>query len=133
MTVAATTGNVLSTDGFTNRRKVAKVSPAPVPPPQPAPNRANEDLEEIAESPGPSGKGAFQDAGDEIGRFGKRVGRHMERRGRQVGDFFYNLFHKDKRDTAGPHGSEPDRATPPPPPPRASGDTDYVSPSRVRD
>jgi hypothetical protein len=55
----------------------------------------------------------------------------MERRGRQVGDFFHNLFTGDHRNTAGPHGTrpEPDYA----PAPARKGEEDYVRPSRVRD
>jgi hypothetical protein len=132
MSIAATNGSVLSSDGFTNRRKVAKAAPVAAPPSQRPPTRIDEDPDAIAESPGPSGKGGLYDAGVELNRFGDKVGKHFEKRGQQIGDFFYNLFHKDKRDTVGREGSDPDR-TPPPPSSRTTRDTDVASPSRVRD
>ena len=54
----------------------------------------------------------------------------MTRRGRQIGDFFHNLFTGDRRDTAGPHhGARPV----PVPAPARDVDDGYVRPSRVRD
>jgi hypothetical protein len=135
MTVAATTGNVLSKEGFTSRSTITKATPAPAPAPAPAsqsrPARVAQPPEAIAESPYPSGRGGMQDAGDQLNQFVGRVGNHMDRRGQQVGDFFYNLFHKDKRNTVGPQGSEPVRTTPPPP--SATRDTNAATPSRIRD
>ena len=132
LTLAATTGAVLSSDGLTRRSSVAKAAPTPVPArPQPQPARQSEKPERIAEAPNQSFSPGVQRVGDDLSRFVGRVGRHMSRRGRQIGDTFYNIFHEDKRHTAGPHGSEPERTTPPPP--RQDSDADFVKPSRVRD
>jgi hypothetical protein len=75
-----------------------------------------------------------QQAGDDPNQapddFGNRVGHHFARRGRQIGDFFHNLFTGDHRDSGGSTGSRPG---PTPLPPHGKDDTDYVKPSRVRD
>jgi hypothetical protein len=138
--IAATTGNILSTDGLVNRRKTVVAAPAPAPAPVPAPvpapaPRYQPDPGERDVRPAPRGvtpaiRQASDDTNEFLDRAGNRIGNHMARRGRQIGDFFHNLFTGDRRDTAGPHGSRPG---PTPLPPRANDDTDYVRPSRVRD
>lgn len=139
--IAATTGNVLSSDGLTNRRKAVATAPPPVPAPgpepapyvTPAPAPRYQPAPEERSAPPSSGRYSpgFQQANDDANQFFDRVGNHMERRGHQIGDFFHNLFTGDRRHTAGPHGSrpEPDYA----PAPARRGDEDYVRPSRVRD
>ncbi len=132
LNIAATTGNVLATEGLTNRRKPVAVvpAPAPIPAPDPVPRYQPEPDERVAR-PAPRGlTPGIQRASDEADQFFERVGNHMERRGRQIGDAFHNLFTGDRRDTAGPHGSRPGAT---PLPPRGNEDTDYVRPSRVRD
>ena len=131
LTAAATTGKVLSTDGLTTRRKVAQTPAPAAAAPAPKPDH-------VAAGTKSSGSSFARSVGDELNYLGNRVGNHMARRGRQIGDFFYNLTHKDKRDTAGPHGSTPGRDPSPAPAPvkqpaGGGGDTDYVRPSRVRD
>ena len=127
LNIAATTGNVLATEGLTSRRK--PVAAAPVPDAAPAPRYQPAPEERVA-TPAPRGATpAIQRASDEAERFFDRVGNHMQRRGRQIGDAFHNLFTGDHRDTAGPHGSRPATA----PSPQREGDEDYVRPSRVRD
>lgn len=135
LNIAATTGNVLSTEGLVKRQATVAVAPAPAPAPVPAPApapvpRYQPAPEERVAQPAPRGiTPGIQRASDEANQFFDRVGNHMQRRGRQISDAFHNLFTGDHRDTAGPHGSHPRQATPPP---RAS-DEDYVRPSRVRD
>ena len=136
--IAATTGNVVSSDGLTNHRKaaVAAVPPAPAPVLEPEPNPAPRYQPAPEEpptryAPAPLSPGV-QRASDSANQFFDRFGNHMTRRGRQIGDLFHNIFTGDRRDTAGPHGSpqsEPNRA----PAPARRGDEDYVRPSRVRD
>ena len=134
LNIAATTGNVLATEGLTNRRKPVAAIPAPAPAPAPAPEpvpRYQPEPDERVARPAPRGlTPGIQRASDEADQFFERVGNHMERRGRQIGDAFHNLFTGDRRDTAGPHGSRPGAT---PLPPRGNEDTDYVRPSRVRD
>jgi hypothetical protein len=128
--IAATTGNILSTDGLVNRRRAVVTAPAPAPPPPVAAPAPRYDPEP-EERPAPRGlTPGIQRASDEANQFFERVGNHMQRRGRQIGDVFHNLFTGDRRNTAGPHGT---RSGPTPLPPRANDDTDYVRPSRVRD
>ena len=127
LNIAATTGNVLSTEGLVNRRKTVLAAPVPAPVPVP---RDQPEPDEPAAKPAPRGiTPGIQQASDGANQFFDRVGNHMERRGRQISDVFHNLFTGDHRDTAGPHGSRPG---PTPLPPR-KGDDDYVRPSRVRD
>ena len=135
--ISATTGKVLSTDGLSARRKPvaaapvaepdAVPAPAPVPRYQPAPE------ERPARTTSGKFRSGIQQASDDTNEFldrvGNRVGNHMARRGRQIGDFFHNLFTGDRRDTAGPHGSRPAQD----PAPQRGADEDYVKPSRVRD
>lgn len=122
--VSASTGNIISKDGLDGRRTAR---PADRPPEDRPPART-------ARTQDPADRGASSDSprtGESFRNFVGRVGNHMERRGRQVGDFFHNVFSADKRHTAGPHGSsgtDEDR-----PPARPAKDTDYVRPSRVRD
>jgi hypothetical protein len=132
LNIAATTGNVLSTEGLVKRQAPVAAAPAPVPAPAPAPApRYQPEPEERVAQPAPRGiTPGIQRASDEANQFFDRVGNHMQRRGRQIGDLFHNLFTGDRRDTAGPHGSNPGPAAPPPP---RAGDEDYVRPSRVRD
>ena len=141
--VAATTGNVLSTDGLTNRRKAVAGAPAPLPAPAPEPAPYVTPAPAPRYQPAPEDRSAqpssgryspgFQRANDDANQFFDRVGNHMERRGHQIGDFFHNLFTGDRRHTAGPHGSRPEPDYAPAPAPARKGDEDYVRPSRVRD
>ncbi len=140
LNIAATTGNVLATEGLaTPRKPVAAARPAaPLPPVAPVPRYEPEPVPaprydpEYAERPEPRGFApGVQRANDGANQFFDRVGNHMERRGRQIGDAFHNLFTGDHRDTAGPHGSRPGPT--PLPPRRGDEDSDYVRPSRVRD
>ena len=146
--IAATTGNVLSSEGLTNRRKAvatAPTAPGPesepytVPAPRYQPTPVPRYEPEPQERPARNRSGALnpgvQRASDEADQFFDRVGNHMNRRGHQIGDFFHNLFTGDRRNTAGPHGSRPesDYAPAPSPVPTRRGDEDYVRPSRVRD
>ena len=124
LNVAATTGNIVSKEGFVKRR--GGVTEAP-PPPDRYPQEPARYAEPVQQSPSPG----LQRVGDGLNSFFGRVGRHMERRGQQVGDTFHNIFSKDKRHTAGPHGSsQNDDAGPQG---RETDDTDYVKPSRIRD
>ena len=132
LNIAATTGNVLATEGLVKRTK--PVAAVPVPAPATAP-RYQPEPEEPVERPAARGltpgiQRASEETSQALDRFGNRVGNHLDRRGRQIGDFFHNLFTGDHRHTAGPHGSSPEGA---PQPARAKEDTDYVRPSRVRD
>ena len=133
--IAATNGNVLSTEGLGKRRKPVAAAPVPPPEPEPAPAPRYEPApEERYAQPAPRGftpgvRQASEDTNEFLDRAGNRIGNHLERRGRQIGDFFHNLFTGDRRDTAGPHGSRPATA----PSPQRGGDEDYVRPSRVRD
>ena len=137
LNIAASTGNILSTDGLVKRQKpvAAAHAPAPVVAPAPAPApRYVAEPEERPAKPAPRGitpgiQQASEDVNHSLDDFGHRVNNHIQRRGRQIGDLFHNLFTGDHRDTAGPHGSPPG-ATPLPARP---GDEDYVKPSRVRD
>ncbi len=155
--ISATTGNVLSSEGLTNRPKpvaAPKPTPAPAPDPEPAVAAAPRyqptppPRYQPAPAPRPEpepqyreertvtrGNSGVQRVGDEAGQFVDRVGNHMNRRGHQIGDFFHNLFTGDNRHTAGPHGSRPelDYVPAPAPAPTRRGDEDYVRPSRVRD
>ena len=136
LNIAATTGNVLATEGLAKRPKTVAAVPAPAPAPAPAPvPRYDPEPDERSARPEPRGVApALQQASEETNQFldraGNRVGNHLDRRGRQIGDFFHNLFTGDRRDTAGPHGSRPGAT---PLPPRGNEETDYVRPSRVRD
>ncbi len=152
LNIAATTGNVLATEGLggTSRKPVAaapRIAPAPAPAPRydpvPEPRYDPEPVPRYDPPPryvdepyrpGPRVAPGLQRANDETNEFFERVGNHMERRGRQIGDAFHNLFTGDHRDTAGPHGSgSGSRPGPTPLPPRRGDETDYVRPSRVRD
>ena len=128
--ISATTGKVLSTDGLSVRRKPIAAAPAPVEEIEPAPAPRYQPAPD--ERPVRTTNGKFspslQRANDEADQFFDRVGNHMTRRGRQIGDFFHNVFTGDRRDTAGPHGSS--RSAPAP---ARGADEDYVRPSRVRD
>ena len=128
--ISATTGKVLSTDGLSVRRKPIAAAPAPVEEIEPAPAPRYQPAPD--ERPVRTTNGKFspslQRANDEADQFFDRVGNHMTRRGRQIGDFFHNVFTGDRRDTAGPHGSSR-----PAPAPARGADEDYVRPSRVRD
>ncbi len=130
--ISATTGKVLSIDGLTARRRPIATAPAPVEEPAfvPAPAPRYQPAPEERPVRTTSGKfsPSFQRANDEADQFFDRVGNHMTRRGRQIGDFFHNVFTGDRRDTAGPHG-----ASRPGPAPARGADEDYVRPSRVRD
>jgi len=123
LNVAATTGNIVSTEGLVKRRNNTAVAP----PPERYPREAERYTEPVQQSPGPG----LQRASDDLNNFFDRVGRHFERRGRQIGDTFHNLFSKDKQHTAGPHGSS--QKYDDQPQGRETDDTDYVKPSRVRD
>lgn len=152
--ISATTGNVLSSEGLTNRPRpvvTARPVPAPAPEPyvapapryQPAPAPRYQPAPEPQYEPEPryrqertvSGgiNPGVQRAGDQAGQFFDRVGNHMNRRGHQIGDFFHNIFTGDRRDTAGPHGSRPESDYAPAPAPARRGEEDYIRPSRVRD
>jgi len=138
--IAATNGNVLSTEGLVKRRKNVAVAPAPEPEPAPAPAPAPEPAPAPRYQPAPADRPAptatrlfgpgFQHANEEADKFFDRVENHMKRRGRQIGDAFHNLFTGDHRDTAGPH--HPSDSAPGPAPQRG-GDEDTVRPTRVRD
>lgn len=124
LTVSASTGNIVSKEGLGGQRDTR---PAERPPEERPPVR-------VARTEEPRGRGEYSESprpGESFRNFSERVGNHMERRGRQVGDLFHNLFSKDKRNTAGPHGSS--RTGEDRPPAREPNDTDYVRPSRVRD
>jgi hypothetical protein len=72
--------------------------------------------------------------GVRVNSFFDRVGRHFDRRGRQIGDAFHNLFSSEKRHTAGPHGSSGEEDVPDARAPRRNSiDEDNTRPSRVRD
>ena len=131
--ISATTGKVLSTDGLSARRRPVAAGPveetAPVPAPAPEPRYHPLPDERPTKSRGATSgiRQASDDTNEFLEKAGNRVGNHMTRRGRQIGDFFHNLFTGDRRDTAGPHGSQPAPA------PARGADEDYVKPSRVRD
>ncbi len=128
--ISATTGKVLSTDGLSARRKPIAAAPLDEPAPLPEPRYQPAPDERLAPRPRGATSGvqhASDDANEFLDKAGNRVGDHLSRRGRQVGDFFHNLFTGDRRDTAGPHGSRPAPA------PARGTDEDYVKPSRVRD
>ncbi len=131
--ISATTGKVLSSDGLTARRKpvaaapVEEAVPVPAPAPEPRYQPAPEERPVKGRGATPGVRQASDDANDFLDRAGQRVSNHLERRGRQIGDFFHNLFTGDHRNTAGPHGSRPA------PEPQRGADEDYVKPSRVRD
>jgi hypothetical protein len=126
LNIAATDGAILKKEGLVPRRGATASAPPPRDP-RAYPQPDNRQPPPVLESPSPG----LQRAGDGLNSFVVRVGRHMGRRGRQIGDTFHNLFSKDKRHTAGPHGSAPDNDLPPPS--RATNETDYAPPSRVRD
>ena len=128
--ISATTGKVLSTDGLSTRRKPIAAAPAPVEEivPAPAPRYQPAPDERPARTTSGKFSPSLQRANDEADQFFDRVGNHMTRRGRQIGDFFHNVFTGDRRDTAGPHGGS--RSAPAP---ARGADEDYVRPSRVRD
>ena len=134
LNIAATTGNVLSTVGLVNRRKAVAAAPVPAPAPAPIappPPRVEPEPEERVAKPARRGIApGIQRAGDEVDEFFNRMGNNIERRGRQIGDAFHNLFTGDHRDTTGPRQSTRPGPTPLPPRP---GDEDSVRPSRVRD
>lgn len=131
LNIAATTGAVLATEGLSGRKPAAvphtpiAQQPTPAPRVQPLPD---EQIPPVTPAPRTNAPPPNR-AGGDPGQFFNRVGNHMSRRGRQIDDFFHNLFTGDSRDTAGPHGSHPGN-TPPPP---ASRDEDFVKPSRIRD
>ena len=132
LNITATTGKVLSTEGLTNRRKAVAAAPEPPPYPAPAPAPRYQPAPEERPERTSSGKFSpgFQRANEDANQFFDRVGNHVTRRGRQIGDLFHNLFTGDRRDTAGPHrgsGPQPEAA------PSRPADSDYVRPSRVRD
>ena len=128
--ISATTGKVLSSEGLSARRKPIAAAPAPVEEivPAPAPRYQPAPDERPARTTSGKFSPSLQRANDEADQFFDRVGNHMTRRGRQIGDFFHNVFTGDRRDTAGPHGSS--RSAPAP---ARGADEDYVRPSRVRD
>ena len=130
--ISATSGKVLSTEGLSARRKPVAAAPSPVDEPSPAPPPSPRYQPAPEERPARTASGKFspgiQRANDEAEQFFDRVGNHMTRRGRQIGDFFHNVFTGDRRDTAGPHGGSR-----PAPAPERGADEDYVKPSRVRD
>jgi hypothetical protein len=120
ITMAATTGKVLSTDGFTNRKKTPPIAQAP-------PDGGQEPVGPPAAAP----QSGSQPLGVKVNKFFNRVGNHMDRRFRQLGDGFHNLFTGDNRDTAGPHHPPAEGTAQP----RRGGsiDEDYTRPTRVRD
>jgi hypothetical protein len=134
ITMAATTGKVLSSDGLTKRRRATPVAQPPAyvgRGDRPADANYPAPEERYEEAPQPAAQGGSPPLGVRVNKFFNRVGRHMDRRFRQLGDAVHNTFSKDKRDTAGPHHpeSEGDRL----PPGGSSIDEDYTRPSRVRD
>jgi hypothetical protein len=109
--LAADKGTVLSAEGFTKSRTA--------PPPVEADPRRQANREGNQRPPQNQGRpNFFQRAGDSVNHFFDRVGTHLERRGRQIGDKVHNVINGDNRDTAGPHrpGDPETRNTPPPPP-----------------
>lgn len=131
--ISATTGKILSSEGLSARRKPVAAAPVeeadPVPAPAPRYQPAPEERPARTRGAAPGIQRASDDTNEFLDRAGNRIGNHMERRGRQIGDFFHNLFTGDHRSTAGPHGSRPASE----PAPQRGGDEDYVRPSRVRD
>ncbi len=133
--LAADKGTVLSAEGFDKAR------PAP-PAPEEDPRRQ---VNGNQRPPGPQGRGNFfQRAGDSMNHFFDRVGNHLERRGRQIGDTFHNAFSGDRRNSAGPHhpGQDDEDVAPPPPvtgpapagpQPRPNRDPNGTDYSRPRD
>ncbi len=120
--LSADTGTVLSSDGLTRSRANTAPPPAPVAqranrpeprytepryteerPPEP---RYSEPRQDRAGRRAPSE--GLQRVGDGLNNFIVRSGFHMQRRFRQIGDKFHNLFTGDNRDTAGPHRSRDD-------------------------
>lgn len=131
--IAADKGTVLSTEGLNKART------EPPPPEDPRRQAGRGDERRPANSNGRTD--VFQRAGESMSHFFDRVGQHLERRGRQIGDKVHNVFTGDSRDTAGPHpgqeGNEPQDARPPAPAPkpqpqprtyRDGSGTDYYRP-----
>jgi hypothetical protein len=105
ITIAADNGTLLNAEGLT---KSGRGAPPPVEASRPVAGPNEERPSGGSPSPG------LQRTGDKLNNFFERVGRHMERRGHQIGDTFHNLFTGDNRHTAGPHSG----AEAPPPPPK---------------
>ena len=145
LNLAATTGKILGTEGLVKHpREVARVSPPPPPEPpryqppvvaerRPRPDERYEEPQPREYAPRESSDEA-PPLGERVNKFFNRVGNHFERRGRQIGDTFHNIFSSDKRHTAGPHGSSGEEDVRDARPPRRNSvDEDYTRPSRVRD
>ncbi|MEO6785540.1 MAG: hypothetical protein ABI318_05340, partial [Chthoniobacteraceae bacterium] len=129
---AATTGNILSTEGLVRHSRSVAVAPVPVPVPVPAPvPRYVAEPDERPIKPAPRGLvPAVQRAGDHVNDFLERAGNHFREGGHQIGDAFHFFFTGEHLDSSEPRRSPRPRATPLPPRP---GDEDFVKPSRVRD
>ena len=143
LNLAATTGKILGTEGLVKRpREIVRAQPPVEPPPYQPPvvaerrPRPDERYEEPQprESARRESSESAPPLGERVNNFFDRVGNHFERRGRQIGDTFHNLFSSEKRHTAGPHGSSGDEDVRDAHPPRRNSvDEDYTRPSRVRD
>ncbi len=131
--LSADTGTVLSSDGLTTSR----TNTAPPPPPVAQREMRQDRAERRAPSDG------LQRVGDGLNNFIVRSGFHMQRRFRQLGDKFHNLFTGDNRDTAGPHRARDDYQDPnfvrpqeyqdPQPQPRTYRDANGTEYMRPRD
>ena len=119
--LSADTGTVLSAEGL-NKSHSAPVTPregrqepryTEERPPEP---RYSDPRPDRNDRRAPSE--GLQRAGDGLNNFIVRSGYHMERRFRQIGDKFHNLFTGDSRDTAGPHRPRDDYSDPNFVPPR---------------
>ncbi len=115
--LSADTGTVLSSDGFTGSRTNTAPPPPPVAPRETRPEpryteertpepRYSEPRQDHVERRAPSD--GLQRVGDGLNNFIVRSGFHMQRRFRQIGDKFHNLFTGDSRDTAGSHRPQDD-------------------------
>jgi hypothetical protein len=137
MTLAATTGKVLATDGFVNRRRTAPIAQAPsaVTRPgrpdyyEPAPDsRRNLPPQPEAER---NPESSAPPLGIRVNRWFGRAGIYIGKRFNQAGEAIGNVFSGNRRHDAGPRDASPgeysDR------PQRGSIDEDYTRPSRVRD
>jgi hypothetical protein len=122
--LAADKGTVLSAEGLT-KGHATPPPPAAVDPHRQANHEGNQRPPQTQTQPN-----FFQRAGESVNHFFDRMGNHLERRGRQIGDKVHNTFTGDNRDSAGPHhaGDPEPRTTPPPPPPNPQ---QQPPPSRV--
>lgn len=110
MTIAADKGTLLSVEG------ADKSSRRDTPPPPPDADQPGKRKDERPPANDRGSENTLERAGAKVGNFFERVGRHMDRRGRQIGDRFHNFFTGDNRDTAGPRPPRNPEPAPPKPP-----------------